>query len=195
MKYMKFFCSTFSSILLMIFIVGQANGQQVSWKRLSSISLKNTTGKKENLPGGELTVIVMLSPECPLCRNYISVINQLKLNNKQIQFYGIFPGSSYAVKEIADFQKDYKVAFKLFIDPQKVLTKYLNATTTPECILLNKMGNIVYRGQIDNWAVSLGSQRKLITEKYLANAIDELLSNKNIAIKQTTPIGCMINDI
>nr|WP_068887083.1 redoxin domain-containing protein [Pedobacter panaciterrae] len=167
----------------------------LSWKKIAGIQFVNTSAKKEEIKTTETTVFIMLSPECPLCRNYIQTVNALHKKYPEVQFYGIFPGKAYKPNEIATFQKEYKVDFKLLIDDQKLFTKYVKATTTPECILVNKMGIIAYRGLIDNWASSLGQQRKVITEHYLEAAIDDELNHRNISTKQTTPVGCLINDI
>jgi hypothetical protein len=46
---------------------------------------------------------------------------------------------------------------------------------------------------VDNYYYELGRHRKLITEKYLENAILNTLQNKPVTTKETKPIGCRIN--
>lgn len=194
---MKKFYYNYLITLFFLLSVIPSYGQvtSLSWKKVSGIQFINTTAKKEHINSSAISVFIMLSPECPLCRNYIQTINALQKKYSQIQFYGIFPGKSYKAGEIADFQKEYKAEFKLLIDEQKVFTKYVKATTTPECILVYKMGIVSYRGLIDNWASSLGQKRKVITEKFLDAAIDEVLNHRVVSTKQTIPVGCLINDI
>jgi thiol-disulfide isomerase/thioredoxin len=153
------------------------------------------SAEKQSLKSSDLTVLVMLSPECPLSKNYIPVLNKLNAEFKDFRFYGIFPGASYKLAELLQFKKDFNVQFELLVDKQKLLTNILKASTTPECIVLNKNGIVLYRGLIDNWPVSLGTQRKVITEKYLANALYDFNHNQIISPKSTKPIGCLINDL
>lgn len=185
------------SLLFMLLLAISVNGQlkTISWKKVSHITLQNSTGKNETISETRLTVLVFLSPECPLCRNYIPVLNALHKEYAEVQICGIFPGTAYTAQQINDFQKEYKVSFNLLIDRKKELTHYLKATTTPESILISKLGAIPYRGLIDNWASGLGQKRKVTTEKFLENAIEDVLNQRIPANSQTKPIGCLINDI
>lgn len=182
---------------LLFFFVSQASaqGEMLSWRKISQATLLDMAGRKMHVDGGHLTVFVMLSPECPLCKNYAPVLDDLQKQYPEVAFYGVFPGKAYSLEEISHFQTEYQITSKLLMDPQKVLTKYLGATTTPECIFINRLGVIVYRGLIDNWASGLGQKRKVITEKYLSSALDQTKSGMPVAIRQTKPVGCLINDL
>lgn len=194
---MKIKVLTIAVCLLFLFtglvVKGQSGG--LSRTAISRISLINTAGKKEQLSPSGLMVVVLLSPDCPLCRNYMSTLNQLQQKTPGVHYYGIIPGAMYSTTLIAKFQQDYKATFKLLIDQKKKLTHYLKGTTTPESLLIDEMGRIVYRGLIDNWAVSLGQQRRLITENYLEQAIKQTLNHQPVALSRTKPVGCLVNDL
>lgn len=188
-----------SGLIICLFIFlstkAEAQGEMFSWKKVTQMDFLDVNGKKAQIANNGPTVFVMLSPECPLCRNYAPVLNSLQKQHPEVSFYGIFPGKAYGTKEISHFQKEYQVTLKALIDPQKKLSTYLKATTTPECIFINQLGVVVYRGLIDNWPSSLGQKRKVVTEKYLANALEHSRSGKMVETKQTKPIGCLINDL
>ncbi|HET7897019.1 MAG TPA: redoxin family protein, partial [Flavisolibacter sp.] len=119
-----------------------------------------------------LQVFVFLSPECPLCKNYSLVLNTLqKKFGKKVQFAGIVPGRTYTDEDVQQFVKDYKVQFPVYIDLQKELSNYVKATTTPEVVLLNKSGGLVYRGAIDDWVQALGQNKAKPKQRYLEDAI------------------------
>lgn len=166
-----------------------------SWSKLAAFHLINPTGKNENLIANQSTILVMLSPECPLCQNYAATIAKLKLKYPKIHFYGIVPGKSYRISEVAEFVSKYKINFPVLIDKNKQLTQYIQATTTPEALVIDRMGAVPYRGLIDNWAVSLGQKRQVITEHYLEEALADLNANKINSYKETKPVGCLINDL
>lgn len=188
---------TIAVCLLFLFtglvVKGQSGG--LSRTAISRISLINTAGKKEQLSPTGLIVVVLLSPDCPLCRNYMSTLNQLQKKTPSIHYYGIIPGGMYSTTLIAKFQQDYQATFKLLIDQKKKLTHSLKGTTTPESLLIDEMGRIVYRGLIDNWAVSLGQQRRVITENYLEQAITQTLNHQPVTLSRTKPVGCLVNDL
>jgi thiol-disulfide isomerase/thioredoxin len=181
-----------SIAILPFFTKAQEN--LISTAKINTIKLIGLSGKESRINLNKTTVIVFLSPECPLCKNYLPGLVNLQNSNKQINFYGVIPGSSYSLKEINELKNEYRINFDLLTDRDKRLSKYLGATTTPEVFLINKMGAITYSGLIDNWSSSLGQKRLVITEKYLEQAIKDLLNGKQ-TFKKTIPIGCLINDI
>ncbi|WP_214225981.1 redoxin domain-containing protein [Pedobacter sp. B4-66] len=172
----------------------KAQEKMISPAKMNSIKLIDLAGKESRINLSKAVVFVFLSPECPLCKNYLPGLVKLKNSNKDINFYGIIPGTSYSLKEINELKNEYGINFDLLTDKEKRLSKYLGATTTPEVFLINKMGAITYSGLIDNWSSALGQKRLVITEKYLEQAIKDLLDGKQ-TFKKTIPVGCLINDI
>ena len=165
---------------------------------ISSFQLQNVqveqfvTADIKNKP---LTAFVFLSPECPLCRNYTKTINQLQQDyHQQVQFIGIIPGKAYSTDDVKDFIKKYRAAHDIMIDREQKLTHYLQATVTPQVILLDDKATLIYTGAIDDWAQSLGKQRLQASQHYLENAINQSLKSAIVKIKKTEPVGCKIND-
>jgi thiol-disulfide isomerase/thioredoxin len=164
---------------------------------LVSFRLEATNGQKLHYKTETtLSCFVFLSPDCPLCKNYAALINRLKQSYRtDVTFYLIVPGSSYSMGEIKNFSKDYLKHAVLYKDARLRLTQYLRATTTPEVLLLeNKTGDAVYKGALDDWAVSLGRQRTKATENYLVDAIEKYLHNEPVTVAYKEPVGCLIND-
>jgi thiol-disulfide isomerase/thioredoxin len=188
-------------IILILWFAGVLNisaavGPKIlSWSKLSSFHLIDKNGKNTNLVSGKLTVLLLLSPECPLCQNYAPTTAKLQLKYPGVAFYGIIPGAAYTVKEVEEFSRKFKINFPVLIDKSKMLTKYIQGTTTPEVIVINRIGTVTYRGLIDNWAVSLGQKRQVISENYLDQALQELSTKKTTLYKETKPVGCLINDL
>lgn len=163
------------------------------WHQIEAAGIENVSGASK-LKVNHNTVFVFLSPECPLCKNYMPILNDFSKENSDVQIVGIIPGKSYTSQSIKDFAKDYSLKFDLYSDNKKSLTAVLKAKVTPEVVVLDNSGNIYYRGQIDNWQAKLGTKRKVITEHYLEDALKRL-GQKNLKYEETTPIGCLINDL
>lgn len=144
---------------------------------------------------GTVKLFVFLSPECPLCRNYTTLLNQLHSQYEgKVTFYGIIPGKTYKPAEVNAFAEKYKITYPLLIDETLGLSHYLRASVTPEAILLTPDDRLLYKGAIDNWYKALGKARQKATENYLQDAIGHGLRNEPFPIKRTTPVGCSIND-
>jgi peroxiredoxin len=165
--------------------------------QLSEINLSSTNGKTVNL--GEVArqnnlVLIFLSPDCPLCISYTKTINVLseKYRNNSVKFIPVYAGPFYSENEIRDFQKAYNFEMPGLLDPKFQLVKMMDATITPEAVLLNTNGNKVYSGAIDNWMYETGKKRQVITEAYLDTAISQLLKGDIPNPAEITPVGCFI---
>jgi len=164
---------------------------EIAQAKLTAVGKK----RKEIFFSSPLSVFVLLSPECPLCKNYSTVLN--KINGQfsgDLSVYGIVPGKAYSAKEISKFIKDYKINFPVYVDPKKELTTYIKGTVTPEVILMNQQGEVIYRGAIDDWVSDLGKKKLVVSNEYLKTAIKQYLQNQTVSIKSVEPIGCLINE-
>lgn len=186
-----FFCALLSGILSVHTLSAQliASSNVISAGRLKDYNGKTFTVK----PAGKPVVYIFLSPECPLCKNYAPVLQQLQNKYKDVQFYGIISGKTFTKSEVADYAKDYKITFPILMDADKKVAGYLNATVTPEALLIGNNGKEYYRGLIDDWVTGLGTKRIKATRKYLEQAINNLQAGNEL-VSQTTPIGCLISN-
>lgn len=78
----------------------------------------------------------------------------------------------------------------LFDDGQKIFPQY-GATKTPHVFILKKEGskNVVkYIGAIDDNYKNAGD----VSKRYVEDAVDALLANKEVEVKSTVAIGCSI---
>ncbi|MDI1256140.1 MAG: thioredoxin family protein [Flavobacterium sp.] len=96
---------------------------------------------------------------------------------------------SFELMQVRAKEKGFTFPY-LFDEGQKIFPQY-GATKTPHVYLLQKTekGNIVkYIGAIDDNY----EDESAVKEKYLENAVDALLNNKEIKVKETKAIGCSI---
>jgi thiol-disulfide isomerase/thioredoxin len=165
-------------------------------KSISAFELEAISDSKSwaEIISNEHKILYFLSPECPLSQNYSRTIIDLsqKFNNDSINFIMIFPGKEYSTKEIKAFLIKYKLDFPSYLDSDFSLTKTLNAEITPEAFLLDNSNSVLYSGAIDNWAISLGQKRSVISANYLSDALESALKGEEISIKETKAVGCFI---
>jgi thiol-disulfide isomerase/thioredoxin len=156
--------------------------------------LKDFNGKSFMVkPTGKSVAYIFLSTECPLCQNYAPVLQSMQTNHPDIQFYGIVSGTTFSKKDVATFAKEYGITFPVLMDPAKNISSSMNATVTPEVILIGSTGKEYYRGLIDDWVAGLGKTRKIATKKYLEQAINSIETGGG-PVAATTPIGCLISN-
>jgi thiol-disulfide isomerase/thioredoxin len=164
---------------------------------LSGISAQEVLRRPATLLEDEkkLQVVVFLSTECPLCRNYTLTLNQLyKQYGDRVQFTGIVPGKAYTAADVKAFRDKYKVTWPIYIDTGKTISTILQAKVTPEAYLVRGPKKVYYHGSIDNWIKELGGASARATVFYLRDAIDETLADKPVHVPYNKPVGCLIND-
>lgn len=164
---------------------------------VSTTSLKDVNGKifpLKNLKENEVSVVIFLSPECPLCLHYTLPLKDLENSfaGGNVKFYGVFPGKDYDAGTIKDYAARYQLTFPLLLDPDYKLTRSLKATVTPEVFVLDSALKTQYSGAIDNEFVSVGKKRKVVTDHYLMNALVNVLNKQPLKITKTTAIGCIM---
>lgn len=165
--------------------------------RLFSIDVLTLQQEKLNLSfikQYKAAVFIFLAPDCPLSQNYTLALNKLQeqFKNDSVFFCGIIPGNYVAIRDVEAFVSNYKIDFKVLMDRDLILTGYLRATKTPEVVAANASGEVIYRGAIDDWAIDLGSHRAIVSQHYLADALNALHTNSLIKIRETKPVGCFI---
>lgn len=163
----------------------------------SQIELDNFNGQKVAITSmeGKWMVFVFLSPECPLSENYTLTLSQLQkeVENIDARFYYVFPGTFYHRPQIEQFVKVYGLSEQMiYYDPEYKLRDYCAATITPEVFIIDQLGKIHYSGAIDNWAITLGKQRQIISEHYLSDALSQLNNDQKITTAKTRAVGCII---
>ena len=74
------------------------------------------------------------------------------------------------------------------VDNNHVLADEFGANRTPEVFLFNAEGKHVYHGAIDDNPGDAGS----VNRKHLKEAIDEVISGKDVSVKESRSMGCQI---
>jgi thiol-disulfide isomerase/thioredoxin len=145
------------------------------------------------LTNNKAKVLIMMSPDCPLCKNYTKDIKELmEVYSKEFQFYGVIPGRFHSTYEVDSFLTSYNLSLDLIYDTDFVLTNQLKATITPEVFLINNENEVIYQGLFDNWLGELGRRRQVVTEYYLKDALESFKARETIRIPKTKAIGCFI---
>ncbi|HIK33932.1 MAG TPA: thioredoxin family protein [Oscillatoriales cyanobacterium M59_W2019_021] len=136
--------------------------------------------------------VVFMSDRCPYVRGYLDRLKQLqaKFADRNVTLIGINPNDASQFPEeglenMMTFKSTHHLNFPYIRDVTQEVAKGFGVQTTPEAFLLDSKGAIQYRGQIDDHADDPAAVKK----PYLQEAIDQLLSDREIEIAETSPIG------
>jgi hypothetical protein len=138
-----------------------------------------------------ITVTVFFGLDCPISQKYVPRLNELVKEYSSFRWEFLIP-TEVKKKEINTFRKEYEPGFALDVDPSMEKTMKLGVTVTPEVVVADAAGQVLYQGAIDNWFYELGRYRQFITEHHLTNALDAIAAGKPVPVTRTEPIGCLI---
>ncbi|HLA56672.1 MAG TPA: thioredoxin family protein [Flavobacterium sp.] len=167
----------------------------------TDFSLKNIDGKVVSLKDykdAKGFIVIFTCNHCPFAKAYEDRIIALdkKYSKAGYPVIAINPNNpalekadSYELMKVRAKEKGFTFPY-LFDDGQKIFPQY-GATKTPHVYLLQKTakGNEVkYIGAIDDNYEDAAA----VKQKYVENAVDALLNNKEVPVKETKAIGCGI---
>ncbi len=139
-------------------------------------------------------VTVFLSTECPISQQYVRRLSELHrvFSVQHIDFTAYFPLKTDDYKTIGRFRRDYSLPFPTKPDPTQQMARRFHAHITPEVVVQDATGTVVYQGAIDDWFYSLGKHRPEPTRHHLRDALVALLNNQPIIPAKTEAVGCFI---
>ncbi len=165
---------------------------------IPDFELLSTNGKKYSLDSfkdKKALIIIFSCNHCPYVQAYENRIIAIQKDyaEKGVTILAInsndsvqYPDDSFDEMKMRAAKKNFN--FLYLRDEDQSVAKSFDAAHTPEIFLFNDKRKLVYTGKIDdNWQ----DERKVKT-KYLRDALDELLSGKEISVPETYSIGCTI---
>lgn len=169
--------------------------------RATDFSLKNIDDKMVSLSDYQDAkgfIVIFTCNTCPYAIKYEDRINELdaKYKSKGVPVIAINPNNpsakpddSFDAMKIRAKEKGFTFPY-LLDEGQKIYPQY-GATKTPHVYLLEKTGagNVVkYIGAIDDNYQDASK----VEEKYVENAVNDMLQGEEIEVTNTRAIGCSI---
>jgi hypothetical protein len=165
----------------------------------ADIQLKDVSGKHISLAGakGDNGLLVMFS-----CNTCPYVIRNQARTNAICGYAGVHKigvvllnanagdregGNSF--ESMQTYAKAQGYGWYYALDDNNVLADAFGANRTPECFLFDKHGKLVYHGAIDD---SPGDPNQ-VKRHHLQIAMDEMLADKEVMVKETRSVGCSIS--
>ncbi len=137
-------------------------------------------------------VIIFIATECPISNDYNSRMEKLynDYKKKDIALIGINSNKAESVEDIKEHAKEKELTFTILKDEKNIIADKFEASFTPEVFVLNTDFNILYHGRIDN-----SRKESDVVSKDLENALNEILTGKEVSKKETKAFGCTIKRI
>lgn len=161
-------------------------------------NLSGVDGKKYSLNSfvdKRALLVIFSCNHCPYVQAYENRIKQIQEDyiSEGVTVVAInsnedvnYPDDSF--ENMKKRATEQKFNFLYLRDDDQSVARAYDATHTPEIFLFDKDRKLAFHGKIDdNW-----QEPSKVQNHYLRNALDELLTGKEISVPETFTIGCTI---
>ncbi|HEX8776228.1 MAG TPA: thioredoxin family protein [Pyrinomonadaceae bacterium] len=159
---------------------------------IANFKLSDTSGKEQTLSalkGTNGTVLIFISTQCPVVRDYMERIGKLAADYKErgVNVIGINANASESMDDVKAHIAANNLTFPVMKDKGNKVADQLGAERTPEVFFLDAANKLVYHGRIDNHR-----NISLVNANDLRDAIDATLAGKPVVKAEASAFGCTI---
>lgn len=160
-------------------------------------------GKTVSITGlkGRWVALEWTNPECPFVQKHYNSGNMQSTQQQAsaanvvwVQINSTTPKHSdyKSPEQMAAWNKNMKaVVSHAVLDPQGIIGRAYGAKTTPQMVLINPDGRVVYHGAIDSIRSANPADIPKATN-YMRDAMTEALTGKTVRTPSSTPYGCSV---
>jgi thiol-disulfide isomerase/thioredoxin len=144
---------------------------------------------------GPVKVQFFISSDCPISNSYAPEIKRLcgEYGNKGVSCSLVYEDVGLDTTSMRKHLTEYRYdGMPAVIDSNRKIANQARATVTPEAVVIDRKGEIRYRGRIDNFYAALGKPRQQVTDHDLRDALDAVLAGKPVPHPETKALGCYI---
>ncbi|MDE3059273.1 MAG: thioredoxin family protein [Bacteroidota bacterium] len=164
--------------------------------KAENFTLPDYNGVKHSLSDykdAKAIVVMFIATQCPVSNSYnermVSLYNDY--TPKHVSFIGINSNKQESAEEVKHHAEEHGFKFTVLKDDKNVIADKFGATVTPEIYVIEPSTlKILYHGRIDN-----AMREAKVTSHDLRTALDEILSDKPVAVTETKAFGCTIKKI
>jgi peroxiredoxin len=197
-------CAALVAALLPSFSAAQTGAQPVRvGAPAPAFTATDSRGQIETLSQyrGKYVVLEWHNQGCPYTRKHYTSGNMQALQQewtaKGVVWFTVIssaPGQQGYVtpdEENAYLAQVHAVPTAVLMDPEGKLGRLYNAKTTPQMIVIDPAGNMIYDGAIDDRPTPDPADVHG-ARNYVSNALTEAMAGKPVATPYTRPYGCSV---
>jgi len=201
---MKAIAITLVGAALAAYVVATQQTQLASLKvgeAAPNFTLTDSEGKSQELSAykGKFVVLEWTNKDCPYVKKHYES-GSMQATQKEAKEMGAVwlsiissaPGKEgyMDAADINAYRKDHKVAAKAtLLDSNGKVGRLYGARTTPQIVIVNPEGNVIYEGAIDDQP-SPDPDTLKGAKNYVLSALKEAMAGKPVTTPVSRPYGC-----
>lgn len=141
-------------------------------------------------------VMVYLSVDCPIANRCLPEVEDLarRLGPRGMRFVWVYPQAQESREDILRHRAEYGLKVDAFRDDDCSVARAFQVHHTPEAVVLDRQGRLIYRGRINDQFQKLGVSRPAPTQHDLAEALEAWLAGKPLLARETAAVGCRFRE-
>lgn len=183
------------ALLLTLYAVASAatpnDGPNAPW---ALTDLAGQTHEPFDEPTTRAIALVFITPDCPIANYYQPTLRKLgdEFAECGVPLFMIHSDPDVTADAAQRHVAKFKIAAPVILDRDQSIARRVDAKITPEAIIVDRDGEILYRGRIDNFYEALGRKRRAATEHDFRDALVAVAEGRPVANPVTKALGCHI---
>ena len=143
----------------------------------------------------EILVLFFVTSDCPISNGYAPDIQRLcaDYRSRGVACSLVYEDPDIDPAAVRKHLEAYRYGgIPHTIDRDRTIARRVNASVTPQAVVIDAKGDLRYRGRIDNRYADFGKPRRVVTLHDLRDALDAVLAGRPVAHAETPAVGCFI---
>jgi thiol-disulfide isomerase/thioredoxin len=139
-------------------------------------------------------VLVFINTDCPIANSYHPTLRRLReeFADARFDFVMVHADADLKLEAARKHRSDYEITWPIVLDPCNQIARQISAKVTPEAIIIDATGQVLYRGRIDDRHQSYGRKRAEASTNDLQVALKAISQDKLVPTPETKAVGCII---
>lgn len=142
-------------------------------------------------------VVIFIATDCPISNRYAPEVRRIyeAFHPQGIEFFLVYTRPDESTATIRQHLEDYEYPISGIIDHERQITQFTGAQVTPESVVFDATGTMVYRGRIDDRFQDFGLSRTEPTARDLLAVLEDVAKGKDREFSESIAVGCYIVEL
>lgn len=168
-----------------------------AWEEVRLHDLHGNPVRAAELADGPWILFVFIARDCPVANRSVPELNRLhqEFSARGFSVHGVYVDISANAEQLRAHAADYELRFPVWQDKERFLVRFTGARVTPEAVIVDNGGNILYSGRVDDRFGGFGQSRPAPVRRDLAEAMEALAAGSDKPVSGQPGFGCPIPEI
>lgn len=176
-------------------LVGFAEDRRVENLELEFDTIHGGRVTPFKMPSEKGTILFFTMHDCPIANTFSPEVRRIAQHygKKGFELVLVYAEPSLEPKAArAHFQDFQHGQYPAMIDSNLIVARAVGAKVTPEAVVLDKKGTILYRGRLNNLYADFGRKRPKPTQNDLRDALSLIIAGEKPPTPWPRSVGCYI---